>query len=218
MPKKVRNKDEVISVKERIIREALGLILDDGFVHFSMRRLASRLGMTATNIYNYFRSKDDLYLHIQTRGFEMLHEALHGAYLSGNTPVEKIEGIIRAYLKFGMESPDYYEIMFSRNTPKYIDYIGTDMESVAFQEKQTALKSAEISMKAVTEVFHAHKAISPDDARFRMLHVWSTLNGIVNLFNSRVLQEVEEHASTAIERMVEGLVQSLRQELGEQTR
>jgi len=41
-----------------------------------------------------------------------------------------------AYLKFGMENPEYYEIMFSRNTPKYIDYQGTAIEPTAFYESR----------------------------------------------------------------------------------
>lgn len=201
MPKPARKTNEVAEVKDRILQAALQLIIDDGFVHFSMRNLAAKLGMTAANIYNYFTNKDEIYLLIQTRGFEMLARAFQTISDQKAAPHERIEGMMRAYLTFGMENPEYYEIMFSRNTPKYTDYVGTSMEPVAFHEKATALEAARI----VTE-FIASLGFEPDEARFRMIQFWSVLNGIVNLTNSRVLQEVEVHTDKIIDRMVDDLL------------
>ena len=157
MPKTTRAAEEVIGIKDRILEIALQHLIEDGFEHFSMRKLAARLGMTAANIYNYFTNKDELYLLIQTRGFEMLYDFLYEAYKRSATPEKKLVNMIRAYLKFGMDNPEYYEIMFSRNTPKYADYKGTDMEKVALLEKQTALKSADITIQALTDLFTNNK-------------------------------------------------------------
>ncbi|MCX6227111.1 MAG: TetR/AcrR family transcriptional regulator, partial [Bacteroidia bacterium] len=201
MPKTTRAAEEVIGIKDRILEIALQHLIEDGFEHFSMRKLAARLGMTAANIYNYFTNKDELYLHIQTRGFEMLYDFLHEAYKRSAVPEKKLENMIRAYLKFGMENPEYYEIMFSRNTPKYADYKGTPMEKVALLEKQTALKSADITIQALSDLFTNNKTVHIDTIRFRMLQIWFTLNGMINLFNSRVLQEVDDHADAIIKRM-----------------
>ncbi|MEN6476055.1 MAG: TetR/AcrR family transcriptional regulator [Syntrophaceae bacterium] len=201
MPKAARNGAEVSGVKGRILDTALQLLIDDGFVHFSMRRLAAKLGMTAANIYNYYRNKDELYLRIQTRGFEMLSERFAKAD-NRTLPVNKrILGMMRAYIDFGVHNPEYYEIMFSRNTPKYADYVGTDMEPVAFHEKQTALKAAELTLAVFAEL-----GMEADEARFRLIQVWSMLNGIVNLYNSRVLQEVDDHAEQTMDRMVAELM------------
>jgi AcrR family transcriptional regulator len=219
MPKPTRTGSEVRAAKDRIIGTALQLIIEDGFVHFSMRRLATRLGMTAANLYNYFTGKDELYLLIQTRGFEMLHAGMASAVEPGDDPVEAVEAMIRAYLSFGMENPEYYEIMFSRNTPKYADYVGTPMERIALHEKQTALTCAELAVQAITRAFREHgKTLSDEDLRFQMIQVWSTLNGVVNLYNSRVLQEVDEHAPIVIERMAENMVKALRRDLEGGTR
>lgn len=209
MPKAARDNNEINEIKDKILRAALELILTDGFMHFSMRKLAALLGMTAANLYNYFTNKDELYLLIQTRGFEMLFETISAACESDCSPQERIEGMIRAYLAFGMENPEYYEIMFSRNTPKYVDYAGTGMEEIASREKQTALKSAEIAIRAIQEFFAVHGGSDPEDAHFFMLHIWSTLNGLVNLVNSRVLQEVNAHTQEVIDKTVRFLIRSL---------
>ena len=212
MPKTTRAAEEVIGIKDRILETALQHLIEDGFEHFSMRKLATRLGMTAANIYNYFINKDELYLFIQTRGFEILYDFLYEAYKRPAAPKKKLENMIRAYLKFGMDNPEYYEIMFSRNTPKYADYKGTAMEKVALLEKQTALKSADITIHALSDLFANNKTVHIDTIRFRMLHIWFTLNGMINLFNSRVLQEVEDHVDAIIKRMTQDIMKTIKSE------
>ena len=212
MPKTSRAAEEVIGIKDRILETALQHLIEDGFEHFSMRKLAARLGMTAANIYNYFTNKDELYLFIQTRGFEMLYDFLYKAYERSAAPEKKLENMIRAYLKFGMDNPEYYEIMFSRNTPKYADYKGTPMEKVALLEKQTALKSADITIQALSDLFANNKTVHIDSLRFRMLQIWFTLNGMINLFNSRVLQEVEDHVDAIIKRMTQDIMKTIKSE------
>ena len=212
MPKTTRAAEEVIGIKDRILETALQHLIEDGFEHFSMRKLAARLGMTAANIYNYFTNKDELYLFIQTRGFEMLYDFLYKAYKRPAVPKKKLENMIRAYLKFGMDNPEYYEIMFSRNTPKYADYKGTPMEKVALLEKQTALKSADITIQALSDLFTNNKTVHIDTIRFRMLQIWFTLNGMINLFNSRVLQEVEDHVDAIIKRMTQDIMKTIKSE------
>lgn len=213
MPKTTRSAEEVKKIKDRILAAALQLLIDDGFMHFSMRKLAARLGITAASIYNYFTNKDELYLLIQTRGFEMLYDMMEEASQKKASPEKRLESIIRAYLKFGMDNPEYYEIMFSRNTPKYVDYKKTDIEPVAFHEKQTALQSADIAIAVYSEVFKNRKTVSDKIMRMRMLQIWCTLNGAINLFNSRVLQEVEEDADAVIGYITKDIMKRFKSEL-----
>lgn len=212
MPKTTRAAEEVMGIKDHILETALQHLIEDGFEHFSMRKLAARLGMTAANIYNYFTNKDELYLFIQTRGFEMLYDFLYEAYKRPANHIKKLENMMLAYLKFGMDNPEYYEIMFSRNTPKYADYKGTAMEPVALLEKQTALKSADITIQALSDIFMSNKTVHIDAIRFRMLQIWCTLNGLINLFNSRVLQEVEDHVDAVIKRMTQDIMKTVKSE------
>jgi hypothetical protein len=140
----------------------------------------------------------------------MLYDFLYEAYKKPATPKKKLENMIRAYLKFGMDNPEYYEIMFSRNTPKYVDYKGTAMEKVALLEKQTALKSADITIRALSDLLKNNKTFHIETIRFRMLQIWFALNGMINLFNSRVLQEVEDHVDTIIKRMTQDIMKTIK--------
>jgi AcrR family transcriptional regulator len=179
---------------------------DDGFEALSMRKLADRLKMTAANIYNFYRNKDDLYLAIQTRGFQMLADRLQEVSDAGPGGPEKLLSLMRAYAAFGTQYPDYYEIMFSRNTPKYVDYKGTPMEPAATIEKQTALKAAEITVRAIRDLYDGKTAISESEALYRTVLVWTALHGVVNLLNSRVLPEVVETGNALMDRMFQDLL------------
>jgi AcrR family transcriptional regulator len=206
MPKPVRAADEIAAVKQTILETALDLMCQDGFDAMSMRKLAVRLGMTAANIYNYYTCKDELYLAIQTQGFRMLADRLAAVAASGAQPVAKIRNMMGAYLDFGKENPGYYDIMFSRNTPKFADYKGTPMEPAAAVEKQTALSVADIASRTILELRPFGENVSEEDAGYLTILAWSTLHGLVNLYNSRVLQETTDHADRFIERLLDDLM------------
>jgi len=206
MPKITRSNEEIDRVRLSILESALKLFVEEGFSKFSMRKLASSVGMTAANIYNYYSGKDELYLKIQTRGFEILHEAVNKIYNSGMLPADKLKKMAYAYVEFGTKNPEYYDIMFSRNTPKYSDYLGTGMEPAASIEKQTAMKVASIATRAIKDVINVNRCFKSSDAEFRMIYLWSTLNGVVNLCNSRVLDEVSKDTDKISRRIISELM------------
>ena len=80
MPKKARTPEEIEEVKQRILEKALELIGEDGYRSFSMRKLASKLNMTATPIYGYYKNKDEIYISVLLQGFETLYQILSDAY------------------------------------------------------------------------------------------------------------------------------------------
>jgi AcrR family transcriptional regulator len=147
MPKAPMTKEKIEDTRERILDTALDIIIKDGFNNLSIRKIASRLGVTATTIYNYYTNKDELNLMIRIRGFEKLHDLL----IERSAPFNDIEGqlkaMIRGYVEFGLTHPSYYDIMFNLHTPKYLDYVGTDIESLAYNEKQNALKCLSLFME-----------------------------------------------------------------------
>jgi AcrR family transcriptional regulator len=204
MPKVARSQEDRELIREKILDEALTLISEHGFASFSMRKLASRLGLTATTIYNYYSSKDELYLMILTRGFEMLYQRLEKSLpgtLHQVDPSRKLRDMVRAYIDFGISKAHYYNIMFTSDAPKYRDYIGTDIEPVAYVEKQTALKLIDITSRAFQEYIRATGFVPKEEIRYSIIKLWSTLHGVIALYNSRVLPEVDENPDQIIEHM-----------------
>ncbi len=216
MPKPARNPGDIEIIKEKILDVALDILFDQGFSNLSMRKIALGTKMTAANIYNYFSNKDEIYLAIQTRGFALLYEDFSDIAKNNKDPFVRMRQMIQAYIDFGLNCPDQYEIMFSKNTPKYSDYIGTRLEPSATLEKQTALGVARISTQTILEMTKENPC--PETAGYQTIRLWTALHGIVSLMNSRVLREVNQDTTTTIAKLTEDLMRPfLQNESGEQT-
>lgn len=190
MPKPPASPKVIETVRESILKEAMAIINQYGYDDLSMRKLAGRLGFTAKTIYNYYSNKDEIYLMALIKGFQTLAGEFQAAYASSKNPLKKLEAVVRAYVRWGIENRHYYNIMFIMNTPKYSDYTGTKMEAVADRQNKVALQLAQIGTTILREVAAYNGSIRPDEIQFRLLHIWSTLHGMVSLYISRVTLEV----------------------------
>jgi AcrR family transcriptional regulator len=208
MPKAAFTREQINHIKDRILDVALQLIIEEGFNSLSMRKIASRLGITAANIYNYYSGKDEINLHIRIRGFEILYSMLLKEFSRKTSIAGRIEGLVRAYVDFGTTYPGYYDLMFNLHTPKYIDYQGTDLEEVAAFEKATAMKNFHLAAGIIRELTGAGED-RDQEIRDINIQLWADLHGIISLFNSRVLAEVDEDSRKALKKRVDNLIRQL---------
>ncbi len=188
MAKLPRTPEEIEQVKEKILAAALDVITREGYANLSMRNIAKRTGMTAANLYNYFPSKDALYLTLLKRAFEKLYSALSSLTLSGKTPLEKLLNVGEAYINFAIKNKNYYEVMLMTSAPRYTDFVGTDAEKLASESKKTGLKVFNFILKLLREAF---SGTPEQEARINLIRLWSTLHGIVSLYNYGILSELE---------------------------
>lgn len=214
MPRISRTPQQVEAFRQEILDAALHLIVKHGFSALSMRKIASRLGVTATTIYNYYASRDELYFFIRIRGFEILFEAIANAYNAKNDPYEKLCAAVGEYVRFGIRNPDYYEIMFiNRGVPKFLDCIGTPLEKVAGREKKKSIQT----FLFIAHGFAEYLKISDAKARYLTIKLWTELNGIVSLLNSRLLREVEEHTEPLIKQLITDICERYHQQINEKS-
>ena len=208
MSRTTRSSEEIEKIKKKILDAALAILFEEGFDDLSMRKLGRKLGMTASNIYNYYSGKDELYLIIQKQGFELLSTRFEQIISEHSLPVDRICAMVDAYLDFGISNTDYYSIMFSRNTPKYTDYIGTTLEPIAFSEKAAALKVADIVTQVIKTISVGNTSVREEDAPFQTIQIWTRLHGVVSLYHSRVLQELDEDVMMIIQRLKKDIIGS----------
>jgi AcrR family transcriptional regulator len=207
MAKTPRKAEEIKEIRARILTAALDIIVSEGFINLSMRKLASRLGMTAANIYNYFNNKDEIYILVRAKGFEMLSQDMDKVYEKEKEPHARLEGMIKSYIDFGIRNPDYYKIMFNGNSPKYLDYIGTPMEDVAAEERKSSLRAMEIALATIKDTVRCH---DETDLMKHTIKLWIMINGIVTLHNSIGSRQVFSKVDIVIKRITEELINSYR--------
>jgi AcrR family transcriptional regulator len=208
MPKAAFSREQINHTKDRILDVALQLIIEEGFNNLSMRKIASRLGITAANIYNYYSGKDEINLNIRIRGFEILYSMLLKESGRKTSISSRIKNLVWAYVDFGTTYPGYYDLMFNLHTPKYIDYIGTELEEVAAFEKATAMKNFHLIAGVIREL-NGSGEDREQEIRDINIQLWADLHGIISLFNSRVLAEVDEDSRKALKKRVDNLVRQL---------
>ena len=99
-------RDEILAVAER-------LLLDTGSVEaVSIRAVADAVGVTPPSIYRHFADKNDLIFEVCAGHFIDLDEFLAAASAGIDDPVERLRAMGLAYMRFGLDNPEPYRIMF----------------------------------------------------------------------------------------------------------
>jgi AcrR family transcriptional regulator len=83
--------------REAIIDVAQEVFLEEGFAAASMSTIAARLGGSKGTLYNYFKSKDDLFAAYVVRRCQWQDE-IFGVSVGDETPTETLERLGRGYL------------------------------------------------------------------------------------------------------------------------
>ncbi len=213
MPKAQRSPEEIQIVREDIMHKALELITTDGYDGFSMRKLATRLGIAAKTIYNYFQNQDELYLCLLTKGFEQLLACYKEAADLHKDPLDQIGAVIAAYIEFGLENPNIYNLMFTWHVPKFNDYSGTPMESVARHELDTALKCSLFVMDLMRDYLGDSPAIKEDALQLELIQVWSHMHGYVAGVNNTLLDYLHENPLSLKQIVIDRAFKHVRSEL-----
>jgi AcrR family transcriptional regulator len=160
--------------------------------------------MTAATVYNYFQNKEEIYLHVLTRGFELLYDDLVRASGSRDEPFEKLKAVWREFVRFGLNQSNYYDIMLTLYIPKYRDFVGGPLEPLARKELTTALKVVDLITRVLEEIAEAHGNIRKEDARIHFMRLLTGVHGVVSLYNNTILAYVHDHPEDVLDSLVEG--------------
>lgn len=210
MGRRSKPQKEVDAVKNRILDTALELISRNGYEGFSIRKLGPLLGIAPKTVYNYFKNKDEIYLHVLTRGFELLYENLSESVRSQKDPFSKLKAVSQAQARFGFEKPNYYDLMFTWHVPKFNDFRGTELEALAFRELQTAMKSFDLLLEIVEEIADRYGHIRKSEARQYAIQMFAAIHGLVAFKNNSILYYVHEDPDAILDSLLDGILRPLR--------
>ena len=98
-----------------IIRATIQLMADEGAHNFSIRKVASRIGVTEPAIYRHFESKDDLMINLATYISRNWHE-LFGELKTQHLPfVEQTRVIFREVMNYFDDNREFAKTLLSSN-------------------------------------------------------------------------------------------------------
>jgi AcrR family transcriptional regulator len=209
MTRKPRNVETKEEIKNSIIEKSLEVMISDGFNNMTMRKIASKTGMSATNLYNYFSNKDEIYINILIKGYEKLYLRLKEIFKSELDPVERGRKFIGAYLNFGINNNHYYDIMFNRPTPKYNDYVGTPLESLAAVEMELSNKIIGLALETIS-IFTDNNSKEKKDIEKKILFIWSLLHGMITLYKSNIASYVANDPEKIYKEIIDELIEKFK--------
>ena len=206
MPKQSRNEEEVNEVRDNILSRALQIITDEGYSGLTMRKLGASLGCAAKTIYNYYGSKDEIYLRIRMDGFEKLNNMAHDALAGESDPLARLRILGNTYVHFGLAYSHYYNIMFSWDVPKYTSYVGTSFEQLASREREIALHYTVLAEMEITDILTQNGVCSRDEMTFHVARMWSVLHGYISLHHSMSFREYSVDTLAFQERIIDEML------------
>ena len=116
------------------------MFVAEGYSNVSMRKIADKIGYSATTIYLYFKDKNDLLHQICEQTFARLAANIKAINRLSDNPLEKLRSGLREYIYFGLKHPSQYEIVFITPLPieAEAEFEGSNGK-VAFDTLRTAI-------------------------------------------------------------------------------
>ncbi len=186
-----RREREREEMRKAIVDAAAELYMSEGYESISIRNIAEKIEYTPGAIYSYFKDKDEIVFELHLRGFDKLFETLKVS-LEETDPLDKLYKSGQLYIKFALENPEYYDLMFiSRSIPKSIHEkkewaCGARAYNVLYQEMLECISA---------------KLLPLEDPHAASYAFWSLVHGMVALvIRDRCLMCPPEQAGDMVQR------------------
>ena len=159
-------------LREEILEATERLLLETGSEDaVSIRAVAKAVGVTAPSIYRHFVDKTHLVFEVCDRVFERFDVILQDAVAGIDDPLDAMRARGRAYVRFGIEHPEHYRIMFmgrASTTP------------AAWDDVRRTASFAHL-MEGIQAVIDAGRSRTDQDPFTIALHVWANIHGLTSL-------------------------------------
>lgn len=101
--------------REQILQAARERFIEIGYRAVSMRALALSLACSHGAIYYHFKDKAELYYRVIEQDFDRLLALLEETVKDRKFNMQLLHEILAGYIRFGLDHPQSYEMMFMMN-------------------------------------------------------------------------------------------------------
>lgn len=191
---KERKERERKRVRGLILKAAMRLFVEEGYEHVTIRKIAEEIEYSPATIYLYFNDRDEILYTLHAEGFDKLYQRQQ-TVLAIKDPLERLLKHGEVYVSFGLENPEYYDLMFIMRGPAR--KISED------RQWDIGLRSYGFLKGNVEECIEAGllPGTDPDVATFSL---WSHVHGIVSLIiRDRCIMFSKEELPSIVQRALE---------------
>src|SRR5579859_7629461 len=168
-----RKEKQKQEIRKMILDASMKLFVEQGFEHVSIRKIADLIEYSPTTVYLYFKDKDEIFFSLHDIGFQKLQE-LNRNLDNINNPFLRLHKMGENYLNFGLDNPEYYDLMFIQREPmkKLNEMACSDWES-----GDAAMARLRSTIRECMEQGYLAK----EDIDLVSMSVWSIVHGLVSL-------------------------------------
>ncbi|MFO7566513.1 MAG: TetR/AcrR family transcriptional regulator [Enhygromyxa sp.] len=163
-------------LREAIIQTSLELGSQLGEEGLTMRGIASRLGVSATALYQHFESKASILREIRVYGIDLLYDALSPALEHEGDPVEKLRDVTRRYINFARQNQWLYQVLMEHDQLEW-----TELAPEEIARSLRPLRAVREAMAAGKEAGVWREDVNVELAAFQL---WASVHGLCSLLNN----------------------------------
>jgi AcrR family transcriptional regulator len=190
-------------LRRALVETALAMVTEEGAWNFTLREVARRAGVSHAAPYNHFEDKSALLAEVAALGFQSLGQTMEAAARAQpRSARQAFASIGAAYVRFGVEHPAHYRLMF-----------GAELAEQARHPTLQAASDATFAiLTGVLERGQAAGQVRRGTVRDQALAAWSLVHGLATLLIDQRLSflgvstgDAERHARQAAMALFEGL-------------
>jgi AcrR family transcriptional regulator len=170
-------------LRAALLDEAAAMIAEGGAASVTMRGLGRRLGVSRAAAYRHFEDKTALLVAVATAGFSPFNDRLQAVDAGApRSSVERIRRMGEQYVRFALENPAHYRLMYGR-------------EGLARRDVPELREAGNALFEQLVDVIQAYQEsekIKRQDPRAQAYVAWSAVHGLASLLiDGQILTAVD---------------------------
>lgn len=165
-----------------ILEASMKLFIEEGFEKVSIRRIAELIEYSPTTVYLYFKDKNEILFNLHQEGFRLMQQ--YNAQLAGiKNPLLRLHTMGENYLRFGLENPEFYDLMFLQQAP---------MDSLQCMDPNCEWegdRALDVLKMTLSECMDQQQIIRADVDAVAMA-IWGMVHGLVSLANRKRFDKI----------------------------
>ncbi|MGN1104830.1 MAG: TetR/AcrR family transcriptional regulator [Candidatus Coproplasma sp.] len=178
--------------KQQIIDAAIEIVREEGALAVTARSVAAKLGCSVAPIFSFFEKMDELQAEIKNKVKEIYYEYVN----DGLKEDVAFKGVGLSYIKFAMEEPNLFKLLFMSNEGNY------SLDDV--------LSELEVNYEGVFKAVQDGYGLNNEDSKKLYQHMWIYTHGIAVLCVTGTCTFTPQEISQMISEVCASLVKDMR--------
>jgi AcrR family transcriptional regulator len=160
--------------RAEILEAAERIFVAEGYEGATIRKIADEVGVSSTALYMHFPDKNAILQEISQRTIEVLLERNREIAAKPLGAVVRLKMMLEAYMRWGLEHPNAYQVVYSMARPAVVVADGADLSGQCYE-----------AFAGVVREIAAAGRLRSGSADSAAQALWMSCHGVVALLAAR---------------------------------